>query len=463
MAGTLCSSSGGNAVTINEESLHHCTFSSTSSPFILSVSDISLLRKCLGGVLARVVGEGGSAQVEGIFPPELLVAPWDRLLEHCTSGVKRGRGFGGCVSVLHTQLLASCYIAMESKERKEAAARAFSACLTLIKEFSDLQSTSGGDSSGMVVEFEDVVLNATRWLPSTGDGLNLITNSQSLISTLLGHVLFLLCFACDKLTNGNNETLQAGGGEGKQDKAVSLNQLPNLRGLGGNVVSGEAPPSCYHVANLVNDVVHCVDDAIERPPRPWERMGHAGKVCLGNVVDVYEMRTQLLNVLSSAVIVAQPQPFYGPDFPVGSNVISAKAEAEKRCIEGCFLFFAAWKLLAYLPCKDLISLTDSMRNPAMQKINAPCTEEGHPEATTMSALWIASYARSVLMLLPAPESEFSSPSHEEGRNDKVCSQVGSPYFDGLLRAVSLIDLREISDAIQERLRWLVDAAELEEF
>ncbi len=448
MAGTLCSSSGGNAVTINEESLQHCTFSSTSSPFILSVSDISLLRKCLGGVLARVVGEGGSAQVEGIFPPELLVAPWDRLLEHCTSGVKRGRGFGGCVSVLHTQLLASCYIAMESKERKEAAARAFSACLTLIKEFSDLQSTSGGDSSGMVVEFEDVVLNATRWLPFTGDGLNLITNSQSLISTLLGHVLFLLCFACDKLTNGNNETLQAGGGEGKQDKAVSLNQLPNLRGLGGNVVSGEAPPSCYHVANLVNDVVHCVDDAIERPPRPWERMGHAGKVCLGNVVDVYEMRTQLLNVLSSAVIVAQPQPFYGPDFPVGSNVISAKAEAEKRCIEGCFLFFAAWKLLAYLPCKDLISLTDSMRNPAMQKINAPCTEEGHPEATTMSALWIASYARSVLMLLPAPESEFSSPSHEEGRNDKVCSQLGSLYFDGILRAVSLIDLREISDAFQ---------------
>ncbi len=448
MAGTLRSSSGGNAaVTTNEESLHHCTLSSASSPFILSVSDISLLRKCLGGALARVVGEG-SARVEGIFPPELLVAPWDRLLEHCTSGVKRGRGFGGCVSVLHTQLLASCYIAMESKERKEVAAHAFSACLTLIKEFSDLESTSGGDSSRTVVEFEDMVLNTTRWLPSTCDGLNLVSNSQGLISTLLGHVLFLLCFACDKLTNRNNETLQAGEGEGKQDEVVSLNQLPNLRGLGGNVVSGEAPPSCYCVTDLVNDVINCADDTIERPPRPWKRIGHAGKVCLGSVVDVYEMRTQLFNVLSSAVIVAQPQPFHGPDLPVGLNVISAKAEADKRCIEGCFLFFAAWKLLAYLPCEDLISLTDSMRNPAIQKLNATCTEEGHPEATTMSALWIASYARSVLMLLPAPESEFSSPSHEEGRNDKVCSQLGSPYFDGLLRAVSGIDLREISDTFQ---------------
>ncbi len=452
MAGTLRSSSGGNAdVTTNKESLHHNKFSSVSLPFTLSVSDMSLLRKCLGGVLARVVGEGGSAQVEGIFPPELLVAPWDRLLEHCTSGMKIGRGFGGCVSVLHTQLLASCYVAMESKERKEVTTRAFSACHTLIKDFFDLQSTNGASSSGTVVEFEDMSLNAVRWLPSTGDGLNLVSNSLSPISALLGHVLFLLCFVCGKLTNGDSETLQGGGGEGKQDKTVSLNRLlppaPNLGGFNGNVASREVPPSCYSVTELVNNVVNCADDAIERPPRPWERIGHAKKVCLGNVVDVYEMRTLLLNVLSSAVILAQPQIFHGPNIPVGLNAISSRAEAEKRCIEGCFLFFAAWKLLAYLPSEDLISLTDSMRSPAVQEVTAIRPGEGRPEAKTMSALWIASYARSVLMLLPSPESEFSS-SHEKGGYDKVCSQLGSPYFDGLLQAASTIDLREISNTFQ---------------
>ncbi len=472
MAGTLRSSSGSHAVAAasSGESVHQCLSSSASSPFILPISDIALLRKCMGGVLAAKAREGeGSAQMEGIFPSPLLVSPWDCLLEHCTSRVKRGRGFEGCVSILYAQLLKSCYIAMEDKERRDVATRAFSACLMLVKELSDLQSggTSGdNDNSKMVVEFEDVALNTTRPLPSAAnDGLNHVPNSQGRISTLLGHVLFLLCFACDKLTDESTTeaaALQSDGEGGKEDNtptasrlAVYLSQMPSLRRLAGNSVSGEAPSSCHCVVNLIDEAVCCVNDAIERPPRPWGRTGHAGKVCLMNVVDVHEMREQLLNVLSSGVIVAQPPPFHNPDLPVASNAVSEVAAADKRCIEGCFLFFAAWKLLAYLPGENLISLPDGTQNRStLQAITATCMEEGHPEPTTapMTALRLVSYARSVLMLLPAPESEssFSSYEHGGGRNDKAAarSQVGSPYFDGLLRSVSAIDLREISDKFQ---------------
>ncbi len=490
MAGTLRSSSDshGAAVT-NEEPLNHCISSSASYPFILPIPDIALLRKCLGGVLARPLGDGGSARVEGIFPPEILVAPWDCLLEYCTSGVKKGRGFVGCgVSVLHTQLLISSYFVMEKKERKEVAARAFSACLTLAKELSGLQSTSGDGSSRTVVEFEDVVLKAARPLQSVNDdGLNLVSNYQGQISILLGHILFLLCFACDKLIDGSNEDLQArgggGGGGGKQDTftasclTASLNQLPSLRGLGGNVISGETSPSNRCGTDLINDAVHCLDNEVMKPPCPWGRTGHAGKVCLENVVNVHELRTQLVNTLSSAVIFSQPPlPSHAPDVPIAaSNTTSSMTEVNKRCIDGgCFLYFAAWKLLAYLPGEeDLNSLHDSMQNPEMrqQQTIGTCTEEDHPETTiptTMAALRLACYARSALMLLPAPELEFSSlPHEEEGRNDKACSQVGSPHFDGLIRVLPAIDLREISDKFQVRHNqppaYVIGVSSLENF